>query len=327
MPPTIVRPIGHEDRLSVVEHLDELRTRLIICVATVVVIFAVCAWQNGPLLHFISKPLATQTEKRTKQGKGPLGEIYVAQQSARNAYESLLAFEQALVAEPSLSKATKAKLEAQLRQTRTKVAALPKAVPTNKPITIGIGEPFTQTITVAAYFALLFSLPLLLFQLYAFILPAFSPSERRVALPLMSMIPVLFFAGVAFAYFVVLPAATRFLQNFNADDFNVLVQAKDYYKFAVLTLLSVGLVFQLPVGILGITRLGIISLRQLRAWRRYAIVANAVLAMVLPGTDPVSMILEFLILHSLYELSLVVARLIGAGQSPEVVEPPEDEYV
>jgi len=143
----------------------------------------------------------------------------------------------------------------------------------------------------------------------------------------MSMIPVLFFAGVAFAYFVVLPAATRFLQNFNADDFNVLVQAKDYYKFAVLTLLSVGLVFQLPVGILGITRLGIISLRQLRAWRRYAIVANAVLAMVLPGTDPVSMILEFLILHSLYELSLVVARLIGAGQSPEVVEPPEDEYV
>src|SRR4051794_19417053 len=86
MPATAVRPIGHEDRLSIVEHLDELRTRLIICVATVAVAFAICAWQNGPLLTFIGKPLATQTEHRTKEGKGPLGGIYTAQQGVRSLY-------------------------------------------------------------------------------------------------------------------------------------------------------------------------------------------------------------------------------------------------
>lgn len=321
---TAVRPIGHEDRLSVVEHLDELRTRLIICAVTVVVVFAVCAWQNGPLLDFIGKPLATQTEKRTKAGKGPLGEIYVAQRGVRSAFQTVTGLEAILAADKSLSPGTRTALIAELKRTRTKLAALPRAAPTNRPITIGIGEPFTQTISVAAYFALLISLPLLLFQLFAFILPAFSPSERRVALPLMSMIPLLFAAGVAFAYFIVLPAATNFLQNFNADQFDVLVQAKDYYKFAVLTLISVGLVFQLPVAILAVTRLGIVSLRQLRSWRRYAIVANAVLAMVLPGTDPVSMLLEFAILHSLYEISLVVARFMGIGDRPAVDESDDD---
>ena len=311
-----VRPIGHEDRLSIIEHLDELRTRLVICVATVVVVFAICAWQNGPLLNFIGKPLATQTEQRTKQGKGPLGGIYVAQQGVKALYRNQIRNYELLAR--TVDARNKPIVNALLATTRKELAALPKGPPVNKPITIGIGEPFTQTITVAMYFALLISLPLLLFQLYAFVLPAFSPEERRVALPLMTMIPFLFAAGVAFAYWVVLPAATKFLQNFNSDQFNVLVQAKDYYKFAIITLISVGLVFQLPVGILAATRLGIVSLKQLRAWRRYAIVANAVVAMLLPGTDPVSMIFEFAILHALYEMSLVVARFMGAAKEPAV---------
>jgi sec-independent protein translocase protein TatC len=319
--PKVVKPIGHDDRLSLVEHLDELRTRLVIMALTLVVSFVVCAWQNKALLDFIGKPLATQTENRTKDGKGPLGEIYIANEGVKTVLRSQIAELTVTSADPEIDAATRVKLKALLVQAQKSYQALPKKPPTNKPITIGIGEPFTQTITVAAYFALLFALPLLLYQLYAFVLPAFSPDERKVALPLMSMVPVLFAAGVAFGYFVVLPAATAFLQNFNADQFNVLVQAKDYYKFAILTLASIGLVFQLPVGLLAITRTGVVSVRQLRAWRRYAIVATAVLAMVLPGTDPVSMLLEFVILYALYELSLVLAFFMDRGKAERAARP------
>ena len=156
-------------------------------------------------------------------------------------------------------------------------------------MTLGPGEPFSATFTVAFYFALLIAMPLILYQLYAFVLPAFSPAERRVALPLMSMIPVLFIIGVAFGYFVVLPAAVRFLQNFNSDQFNILLQARDYYKFAVLSLAASGLVFQLPVAILALTRLGIVTPQFLTRNWRYAIVlltvARGAAARHRPGLD------------------------------------------
>jgi sec-independent protein translocase protein TatC len=319
--PAAVRPIGHEDRLSLVEHLDELRSRLVIMAITLVISFTLCAWQNQALLDFIGKPLATQTEQRTKDGKGPLGGIYIAYQGVKSVARKQIADLTIQAADPKLDAATRTKINALLVEAKRDYKALPKGPPINKPITIGIGEPFTQTITVAAYFSLLFALPLLLFQLYAFVLPAFSPDEKRVALPLMAMVPFLFMGGVAFAYVVVLPAATAFLQNFNADQFNVLVQAKDYYKFAILTLASIGLVFQLPVAILAVTRTGIVSAQQLRGFRRYAIVATAVLAMILPGTDPVSMVIEFLILYTLFELSLVMATIMDRGKAERVARP------
>jgi sec-independent protein translocase protein TatC len=319
--PSAVRPIGHEDKLSLVDHLDELRSRLVIMAITLVLSFTICAWQNQALLDFIGKPLATQTEQRTKDGKGPLGGIYIAYQGVKTVARQQIAELRLQANDPKVSQASRTKYRALLVQAVKDYKALPKGPPINKPITIGIGEPFTQTITVAAYFALLFALPLLLFQLYAFVLPAFSPDEKRVALPLMAMVPFLFAAGVAFGYVVVLPAATAFLQNFNADQFNVLVQAKDYYKFAILTLASIGLVFQLPVAILAVTRTGIVSAQQLRGYRRYAIVATAVLAMVLPGTDPVSMVLEFLILYALFELSLVMATFMDRGKEQRAARP------
>ncbi len=313
-----VRSISHEDRLSLFEHLDELRTRLMIMGLTIVVAFSICAWQNKALLDFIGKPLATQTEQRTEDGKGLPGQIYTAYKGIRAVQQQQVADLTTLRQDRTLAPSSRRAFARQLATAKRNLAALPKGAPPNKPVTIGIGEPFTQTITVAAYFALLFSLPFLLFQLYAFVLPAFSPDERRVALPLMAMVPFLFAAGVAFAYVVVLPAATAFLQNFNADQFNVLVQAKDYYKFAVLTLASIGLVFQLPVFILALTRTGIVTAKQLRGYRRYAIVTTSVIAMVLPGTDPVSMILEFLILYALFEFSLIMSAIMDRGQPERV---------
>ena len=128
------------------------------------------------------------------------------------------------------------------------LAGLSRPPEGNKPVTLGIGEPFTTTLGVALIFAFILALPVILYELYAFLLPAFSPEQQRLATPLMLAIPFLFVTGVAFGYFVVLPSALRFFQNFNSGEFNVLVQASQYYHFAAVTLLAMGLVFQVPVG-------------------------------------------------------------------------------
>jgi sec-independent protein translocase protein TatC len=186
-----------------------------------------------------------------------------------------------------------------------------------RPVTLGVGEPFAVTIKVSAYAALLLSLPVLLWQLYAFVLPAFSPRERQVALPLMVAVPFLFIAGVVFAYFIVLPRAIDFLQNFNDDQFDILLQARDYYRFSILLLIVMGVLFQIPVGILGATRMGIVSVEQLRKNRRYALLVIAVLAMLLPGTDPITMVVAMIPLALLYEGSILFAALLDRRSARE----------
>ena len=126
------------------------------------------------------------------------------------------------------------------------------------------------------------------------------------------MAPLLFLAGVVFAYFVVMPAAVKFLLNFNNDQFNVQVRARDYYSFFSTTMLAGGIVFQLPLAIIAVTRLGIVSVAQLRSNRRYAYLAIAIIAAALPGVDPVSMLIEMVPLLVLYELSILLARAFGA---------------
>jgi sec-independent protein translocase protein TatC len=172
-----------------------------------------------------------------------------------------------------------------------------------------VTEPFTTTMTVAAYGALVLSMPVLLWQLYAYVLPAFSRSERRAVLPILVLFPILFVAGLAFAYFVVMPAALRFLLDFNDAQFNIQVRARDYYGFFGMTMLAGGLVFQMPLVILALTRLGIVTTRQIAHNRRYAYLAIAVLAAALPGIDPISMLLEMIPLLVLFELSVALSRL------------------
>jgi sec-independent protein translocase protein TatC len=237
-----LRPASFEDRLTLVEHLDELRTRIVISISAFGAAFALCFWQNGMLLDIANAPLPAH---------------------------------------------------------RT-------------PITFGVAEPFTTTVTITLYAAIVISLPVILYQAYAYMLPALTGRERRVIVPFLIMAPVLFCAGVVFGYFLVLPAATKFLLNFNASQFNIQIRAKDYYSFFTMTLGVMGLIFQLPIGILAVTRLGIVTPRQLAQNRRYAYLVIAVVAMALPGTDPVSMLLEMAPLIVLFEASLVLARVLGS---------------
>lgn len=307
---TALKPIAHDDRLTIVDHLDELRSRLVTCAIAFVVIFAICFWQNHTLLSFLNEPLERSTPTaQNAQGRGRLARAAAAQRQVGEGLAAAAAGFRALQNERALSPETKAMLARVATQVDEAAAAMPRTNPPRVPITTGVGEPFTATLTVVAYFALLFSLPILLYQAYAFILPAFSPTERRVALPLMLMIPFLFIGGVAFGYYLVMPPAISFLQNFNDTDFDVLLQARDYYRFAAMALLSTGLIFQLPVGLLVVNRVGILSAKQLRSSWRYAIVAIAVVAAVLPGVDPVTTVILMVPLLVLYGLSIVLLTI------------------
>jgi sec-independent protein translocase protein TatC len=253
-----LRPVDFEDRLTLVEHLDELRTRIVISIAAFAVAFGLCFWQNDRLLDIANAPLPGDRD----------------------------------------------------------------------PITFGVAEPFTTTITISAYAALVLSLPVILYQAYAFILPALSPREKRYVLPFVLMAPGLFIGGVVFGYFVVLPAATEFLLNFNDTQFNIQIRARDYYSFFTLTLGVMGLIFQLPIGILAVTRLGIITPEQLAKNRRYAYIILIVVAALLPGTDPVTMLIEAVPLILLFEGSVLLSRVFGRPPEPAgereitVSEPP-----
>ncbi len=305
-----IRSIRHEDRLSLVEHLTELRTRLIVSALALAVAFGICVWQNHALLRVVNAPLAKQTHKQIEKGNGTLGQTALADK----AILGLAAIDKkrdALLssAGSGLKPGVAAQLAALDREITAATARIPRTPPDDKPVTLGLGEPFTSTLTVSFYFALLLSLPVILFQAYAFVLPAFSPTERRIALPLMLAIPFLFLIGVLFGYFVVFPASVKFFQNFNSDSYNVLVQASAYYRFEALILLAMGMIFQVPVGILAATRAGIVTPAQLRKNRRYAVVVAAAIAALLPG-DAITMALETAPLVLLYEISLRLASVI-----------------
>ena len=240
-----LKPAEYDDRMTLVEHLDELRSRIVICLVALGLAFALCFWQSDLLFDIAKSPL---------DGRELL--------------------------------------------------------------TLSPTEPFFTTVELAGYGAALIALPLLFYQLYAFVLPAFSPHERSTLRPFVVAIPVLFLAGVAFAYFVVLPVAIEFLLDFNSEQFNTQVRSKEYFSFFGLTMLAMALLFQIPIVMLSLTRLEIVEPEFFSHNRRYAIFIISVVAAALPGGDPVSMLLIMFPLVLLYEGSIVVARRFGTPPEP-----------
>ncbi len=236
-----IRKIQPQDEMTLVEHLDELRTRIIVVLGFFGAVLAVCFWQNHEILDVVNGPL-------------PADKV---------------------------------------------------------PATFGVSEAFMSTLTVSTYAALIITSPIIVYEIWAFVVPAFSDSEKRIAKPLVLMTPALFVAGCVFGYFIVLPPAVTFLLGFNDEQFNVLLRASDYYSFFGMTVLAMGLLFELPLAILIAARVGLVTSEQLRANRRYAIVIIAVVAMFLPGVDPVSMMIEMVPLLLLFELSIWLTVWFG----------------
>lgn len=320
----VLRPIGHEDRLSVVDHLDELRSRLIICVAAFAVAFAVCFWQNHALIQLLNRPLPNTSAVAGQHGLG------AQQNQAAKEREGLQKIERganALATSPGLSSNDRAAATVIAEGAAQAAKALPKTFQTQeKPITIGPAESLTTTLAVAAYFALVFTLPLIMFEAYGFVIPALNPEERRTALPVMIVAPMLFAIGIVFAYLVVLPPAMHFLQGYNADEFQVLIQAKSYYAFEVMTMLGVGLAFQLPLGLLALHRLGVVDGHTLTRHWRYAVVIIAVIAAALPGPDPVTTGLETIPLILLYFVSIVMLRIADRRAAARAAAEPPQQF-
>src|SRR5438270_176043 len=200
----VLKPIGHDERLSIVDHLDELRSRLIVCVAALLVAFGLCLWQQHRLLDVLNRALpASATNTKSNHLNGLTGDALKESRYLSAAAENL----RNLSASQSLSAQDRAQFGAAAANLSKAAISLPQSNPQRLPVTIGVGEPFTTTLTVAAYFALVLGLPILIYQGYAFVVPALNKRERRVAFPLVSLAPILFVAGVAFAYFVVLGPA------------------------------------------------------------------------------------------------------------------------
>jgi sec-independent protein translocase protein TatC len=316
----VLRPIGHDDRLSIVDHLDELRSRLIICGIALVIAFAGCFWQNNALLKVLNRALPSSQKNSANHISG----LTRDQVNAAHDLAAMSSHFRLLGNSATQSPQDRQLFRALAVDAEATSKALPQSTPKQLPVTLGVGEPFTTTLTVAAYFALLFALPVLIYEGYAFVIPALKPEERRAALPVMAAAPVLFLAGVVFAYVIVLPPAVHFLQGYNSQSFDILVQAKTYYTFEILTMLGIGLAFQLPLGLLALQRVGVINARTLTQNWRYATVIIAVIAAAMPGADPVTTGLEMLPLVLLFLASIVLLKIADRRAARRAAAEPAD---
>ena len=234
------RRLEHGEEATLVEHLGELRARLLISILTLAPAFLVAFYFQDDIIRWLLKPLPDDKEV----------------------------------------------------------------------ITLGVVEPFTTAVKVSMAVAIAVTLPVLLYQLWAFLAPALETSIQRTVAVFATFSTVLFACGVAFSYFVVMPRALDFLTNFNDDIVHVQIRASYYFSFVTMTMLATGLAFQMPIFILGLVRLRILSAARLRRNRRVGIAAMLVFAILLPTVDPVSLALEFFPLLFLFEFSIWLASFM-----------------
>lgn len=230
------RRLGHEEEASLVEHLTELRTRIII---------ALCSLVGWFLLLFFA-----------------------------------------------------------FRHTLIDWLARPLPAGMDKPLTLGPAEPFTTSFNVCLWAALALSLPVIVWQGWGFLAPAFQPQSQRMVVKLVAVATGLLALGMAFAYWIVLPTSLDFLLGFDREQYNAQIQASKYYGFAAVMIFTVGLLFELPIFIVGLVRLGILSAHTLRRNRRIGYGLCVVVAVLLPGVDFVSMTLQTLPILALFEVSI-----------------------
>jgi sec-independent protein translocase protein TatC len=188
---------------------------------------------------------------------------------------------------------------------------LTKPLPDDKEIiTLGVVEPFTTAVKVSLGVAVAVTLPILLYQLWAFLAPAIEEGVQRTVAVFATLATVLFATGVLFSYVVVMPRALAFLTNFNDDVFQVQIRASYYFSFVTLTLFATGLAFQMPIFILALVRLRVLTAARLRKNRRLGILFMVIFAILLPTVDPVSLAFEVIPLLLLFELSIWLAAFM-----------------
>jgi len=237
------RRLRHGEEATLVEHLDELRSRIILSLGIVIVATIVAFVFQHSILHWLNGPLPPKIK-----AKGIL--------------------------------------------------------------TLGVAEPFLITFKICIWVGVGVAFPLILWQIWGFFAPAIAEHTQRVLVGFVLFASVLLAGGVVFGYYIVLPKALVFLTTYNDKTFNVELQASSYYNFVLLILVGMGVVFELPIFVLALVRLGIVTSYRLRHTRRIGYFIVAVVAVALPGVDPVTTTLEAIPLFVLYEGSIWLSVLM-----------------
>jgi sec-independent protein translocase protein TatC len=235
------RSLGHGEEATLVEHLEELRQRLFVCLAALAIGFVGGYAVHTHLIHWLTLDLPANHRKLT---------------------------------------------------------------------TLSIGEPFMTSIWVSLWFGLLLAVPVILWQAWSFFIPAVAKTHARILRAFVFVATLLLGCGVAFGYFVALPAASKFLTNYDRSIYYEQIQAKPFLTFATHVLIAMALVFELPVFVVGLTRTGILTTDKLRKNRRIGYFVVLCIGVALPGVDPVTTTIETIPLLFLYEVSIQVSRLL-----------------
>jgi sec-independent protein translocase protein TatC len=235
------RRLKHGEEATLVEHLEELRQRLFVCLGAVAVGWIAAYAVHGRLIHILERPL-------------PIGHRQLT--------------------------------------------------------TLTIGEPFMTSIWVSLYLGAALALPVILWQAWAFFAPAFELAHKGLLKAFVFLATLLMASGFIFGYYIALPAATHFLTQYDSNLYDSVVQARPYLSFATLVLVAMAVVFELPLFVIGLTRLNILTTKQLRRNRRIGYFVVACIGVALPGVDPVTTFFETIPLLVLYEGSIWLSVLL-----------------
>ena len=192
------------------------------------------------------------------------------------------------------------------------ISILHNPVPGDQPLYFtGLGDAFVIKVKIAIVIGIILAMPVLLYQLWAFVSPGLTPNERRAARPWIPVALLFFALGVGIAY-IVLPFAAQFLISFESADLKSLITAGPYFDFVTTMFLAFGLVMEFPILLVGLSRVGILTSQRLRAARRFVILGIAIFsAVATPGGDLVSPFVLGGTMYVLYELTVVYIRRSG----------------
>ena len=200
---------------------------------------------------------------------------------------------------------------------------LRKVLPGGELIAIGTASPVIATLKLSFYLSLIIAMPVVLYQLWAFVAPGLYRKEKRFAFPLVGTSIVLFYVGIAFAYFVVFPLVFGFLASFTPDTVNYMPDISDYVGFVMMLILVFGLAFETPVATVLLIWSGIVSIEKLAGARPYVFLGAFVVGMLLTPPDVISQIILAIPVYLLFELGIILARVFR----PKAAEPAEETTV
>lgn len=329
-------------QMSFLEHLDELRRRLVNSVIIVIIAFIICFYFSDTIFRFLSVPIRRELSAAVRRDlpmKGLSGEEKILPLSNLNEGDTgVYVFDRSTKLGPSVI-APGTSVSASVGKDAEGVPGVFTAEPivtsngviptgvrlpveiaagtTNEPppeeelIVTTAAESFTLLVSVSLYSAIALSVPLLLWQVWGFISPALYKHERAYVTPFIMLSSISFVLGAAFAYYILFPPAVRYLLSLG-EDFRLLLRATDYFDFITLIMLAMGVIFQMPAVTYVLSRIGIISAGLLlRSWKIAIVVILIVAALVSPTGDIPNMMLFAAPMMALYVVSIGIAWFFG----------------